>query len=48
MLTGRWKTRRHSTISPTRIGDVVAAALHLTHFEYRYLPKLAEITSLNG
>ncbi len=37
MLTGRWKTLRHSTISPTRIGDVVAAALHLTHFEYRYL-----------
>lgn len=36
MLTGRWKTLRHSTISPTRIGDIVAAALHLTHFEYRY------------
>lgn len=39
MLTGRWKTLRHSTISPTRIGDVVAAAVHLTHFEYRYLPE---------
>jgi hypothetical protein len=25
------------TISPTRIGAVVAAALQLTHFEYRYL-----------
>jgi hypothetical protein len=37
MLTGRWKTLRHSTISPTRIGAVVAAALQLTHFEYRYL-----------
>ncbi|WP_275414868.1 hypothetical protein [Actinoplanes italicus] len=37
MVTGRWKTLRHSTISPTRIGDVVAAALHLTQFEYRYL-----------
>jgi hypothetical protein len=37
MLTGRWRTLRHSTISPARIGDVVAASLHLTHFEYRYL-----------
>ncbi|MEU8658104.1 transposase family protein [Actinoplanes philippinensis] len=37
ILTGRWKTLRHTTISPRRIGDVVAAALHLTHFEYRYL-----------
>jgi hypothetical protein len=37
ILVGRWKTLRHSTISPRRIGDVVAAALYLTHFEYRYL-----------
>ena len=37
ILVGRWKSLRHSTISPRRIGDVVAAALHLTHFEYRYL-----------
>jgi hypothetical protein len=37
ILVGRWKTLRHSTISPRRIGDVVAAALHLTHFEYRHL-----------
>ena len=37
ILTGRWKTLRHNTISPRRIGDVVAAALHLTHFEYRHL-----------
>ena len=39
ILTGRWKTLRHSTASPRRIGDIVAAALHLTHFEYRYLPE---------
>jgi hypothetical protein len=39
ILVGRWKTLRHSTISPRRIGDIVAAALHLTHFEYRYLPE---------
>jgi hypothetical protein len=39
ILVGRWKTLRHSTISPRKIGDVVAAAVHLTHFEYRYLNK---------
>jgi hypothetical protein len=39
ILVGRWKTLRHSTISPRRIGDVAAAAVHLTHFEYRYLNK---------
>ncbi len=37
ILVGRWKTLRHHTISPRRIGDVVAAPVHLTHFEYRYL-----------
>jgi hypothetical protein len=36
-LAGRWRTLRHSMISPRRIGDAVAAALHLTHFEYRHL-----------
>jgi len=38
ILIGRWKTLRHITVSPRRIGDIVAAALHLTHFEYKYLP----------
>ncbi|QOC94888.1 transposase family protein [Micromonospora craniellae] len=37
ILIGRWKTLRHTNISPRRIGDIVAAALHLTHFEYKYL-----------
>ena len=37
ILNGRWRTLRHATVSPRRIGDIVAAALHLTHFEYRYL-----------
>jgi hypothetical protein len=37
ILVGRWKTLRHTAASPRRIGDIVAAALHLTHFEYRYL-----------
>jgi hypothetical protein len=31
-MIGRWKTLRHTTVSPRRIGDIVAAALHLTHF----------------
>ncbi|MDW5324452.1 hypothetical protein [Plantactinospora sp. KLBMP9567] len=39
LLIGRWKTLRHTTASPRRIGDIVAAALHLTHFEYKYLPE---------
>jgi len=39
ILIGRWKTLRHNTISPSRCGDIVAAALHLTHFEYKYLPE---------
>ncbi|WP_176737875.1 transposase family protein [Micromonospora inyonensis] len=37
--TGRWKTLRDTTVSPRRIGDIVAGALHLTHFEYKYLPE---------
>lgn len=36
--TGRWKVLRHITASPRSVGDIVRAALHLTHFEYRYLP----------
>lgn len=39
ILLGRWKTLRHSTISPRRISDIVTAAVHLTHFEYKYLPE---------
>ncbi|MEN3614293.1 transposase family protein [Plantactinospora sp. ZYX-F-223] len=38
ILTGRWRTLRHTTASPRGIGDIVRAALHLTHVEYRYLP----------
>jgi hypothetical protein len=37
ILVGRWKTLRHTTVSPRRLGDIVAAALHLTHFEHKYL-----------
>jgi hypothetical protein len=38
LLTGRWRTLRHTTASPTTVGDTVRAALVLTQFEYRYLP----------
>jgi DDE superfamily endonuclease len=37
ILVGRWRTLRHTTLSPRRVGDIVTAALHLTHFEYNYL-----------
>jgi hypothetical protein len=39
ILTGRWRTLKHTTASPSALGDIVRAALNLTHFEYRYLPK---------
>ncbi|WP_155251625.1 transposase family protein [Salinispora cortesiana] len=39
ILIGRWTTLRHTTASPRQIGDIVAAALHLTHVEYKYLPQ---------
>jgi DDE superfamily endonuclease len=34
LLTGRWRTLRHITASPRKIGDIVKAALVLTHFEH--------------
>lgn len=34
VLTGRWRVLRHITASPSRIGDIVKAALVLTHFEH--------------
>jgi hypothetical protein len=34
VLTGRWRTLRHTTASPSKIGPIVQAALVLTHFEY--------------
>lgn len=34
LLTQRWKTLQHLTVSPRRIGDVVAAALTLTHYDH--------------
>jgi hypothetical protein len=34
VLTGRWRTLHHITASPSKIGDIVKAALTLTHFEH--------------
>jgi hypothetical protein len=34
LLEQRWRTLQHSTLSPSRIGDVARAALVLTHFEH--------------
>jgi len=37
LLTGRWRTLRHITASPSKIGDIARAALVLTHFEHGYI-----------
>ncbi|HEX4701491.1 MAG TPA: transposase family protein [Pseudonocardiaceae bacterium] len=37
VLTGRWRSLRHITASPRRIGDIVKAALTLTHFEHQMI-----------
>ena len=34
ILTGRWRTLHHTTASPSKIGNIVKAALVLTHFEH--------------
>ncbi len=38
LLTGCWHCLRHITTSPSRVGDLVRAAVVLTQFEYRYPP----------
>ena len=37
LLIGRWRALRHITTSPRKIGDIVKAALVLTHFEHGQL-----------
>jgi hypothetical protein len=34
LLTQRWRTLQHVTLSPNRIGDIAKAALVLVHFEH--------------
>lgn len=38
LLTGRWRTLQHVTVSPSKIGKIAQAALVLTHFEHSYSP----------
>jgi len=40
LLTGRWRSLRHITASPRRIGDIVKAALVLTHLEHGRIPRI--------
>jgi hypothetical protein len=37
LLTQRWRTLQHITASPSKIGDIIRAALVLTHFEHSHL-----------
>ena len=37
LLTGRWRTLHHVTLSPSKISKIARAALVLTHFEHGYL-----------
>lgn len=46
LLTGRWRTLQHVTVSPSKITKIARAALVLTHFEHGYCTFLAEKTSL--
>ncbi|WP_407924362.1 transposase family protein [Actinokineospora pegani] len=34
ILTGRWRTLHHITASPSKIGNIIKAALVLAHFEH--------------
>jgi hypothetical protein len=37
LLTQRWTTLKHTTASPSQIGDIARAALVLTQFELKML-----------
>jgi hypothetical protein len=37
LLTQRWRTLQHVTLSPNRIGEIAQAALVLVHFEHRMI-----------
>lgn len=39
LLVGRWRVLQHVTACPKKIGDIAKAALVLTQFEHRYLPR---------
>ncbi|MFI6244531.1 transposase family protein [Micromonospora sp. NPDC050795] len=48
ILTGRWRTLRHSTASPRSLGDIVRAAPHLTLSNTATYQILVENTSFGG
>jgi hypothetical protein len=37
LLTERWRTLRHISVSPSKIGKIAKAALVLSHLEHGYL-----------
>lgn len=37
LLSQRWRTLQHVTASPSKISNIVRAALVLTHFEHGYI-----------
>jgi hypothetical protein len=37
LITQRWRTLKHVTASPSKIGDIARAALVLTHFEHGHI-----------
>jgi hypothetical protein len=37
LLTQRWRTLQYITASPSKIGDIIRAALILAHFEHGHL-----------
>lgn len=39
LLVGRWRVLQHVTACPQKIGPIAKAALVLTQFEHRYLPR---------
>lgn len=39
LLTERWRTLQHVTLSPSKISKIARAALVLTHFEHGYLAR---------
>lgn len=40
LLKGRWRILQHITASPSKIGDIIRAALVLTHFEHGHLHEI--------
>jgi hypothetical protein len=37
LLTGRWRTLRHITASPSKISNIACVVLVLTHLEHSYI-----------